>query len=121
MLRRPIFWGVTIFSIAVLGWVVAVIVSVLTAGALAFMANVCGYIAIGSLPIAGFLELIKWVLSGEMEDEETSDRVLIPSPINHYAYLSKFRLRNFVSRSTYLDMPCAPTRFSLKILRGIDS
>lgn len=75
MLRQPLFWGVVVFSVACLGWVVAIIVSVLTAGALRDMANICGYVAIGSLPVAGFLELIRWARRGEMV-EETKEPVV---------------------------------------------
>lgn len=40
---------------------------------------------------------------------------VIPSPINHYTLLFKFRLQNFASASPYPDKARLPSRFSLEI------
>ncbi len=45
--------------------------------------------------------------------------MLIPSPTNHWAQIPEFRLQDFVSHSSYLDMIRAPTRLSLEILRFV--
>ena len=71
MLRKPLFWGFAAFSIAVLGWFISIIVSVLTNGALKDAANIFGYVAIASLPVAGILELVFWVIRGDMENTDS--------------------------------------------------
>jgi hypothetical protein len=58
MKNKWLFWGVIVFVISIFGYVVAVIFSALTFGKFRLMANIFGYIAAWSMPVAVVLAFL---------------------------------------------------------------
>lgn len=58
---RPIFWGLILFGIGAVGWVISVVLAVITLGALKLLTYIFGILFALSLPVAGIWELILWV------------------------------------------------------------
>ncbi len=61
MMKRPIFWGLIGFVVGLAGWLVAVILSVLTLGEFRLFAVVFGYLFIVSIPLGLLGEAIRWL------------------------------------------------------------
>ncbi|MEK7464297.1 MAG: hypothetical protein AAB617_00780 [Patescibacteria group bacterium] len=57
---RPIFWGLILFAIGAVGWVISVVLAVVTFGKLKILANIFGIVFALSLPASLVLELISW-------------------------------------------------------------
>jgi len=58
---RPIFWGLILFGVGAVGWVISVVLTVVTLGGLKFLTYIFGYLFALSLPVAGIWELIRWI------------------------------------------------------------
>ena len=58
---RPIFWGIILMLIGAIGWVISVVLAVVTFGATKILANIFGIMFAISLPIALVAELIRWI------------------------------------------------------------
>ena len=58
-IMRPIFWGLIFFGIGAVGWVVSVVLTVVSLGALKPLTYVFGILFLASLPVAAVLELIR--------------------------------------------------------------
>jgi len=56
---RPIFWGIIIFIVSLIGFVISIVFNVVTLGAFRWVSNVLGIIALLSLPVALLWELIR--------------------------------------------------------------
>jgi hypothetical protein len=59
--RRPIFWGGVAFAVGSVGFVISVVLTVLTAGKLRMVSNVLGTLTALSLPAAIVWELALWI------------------------------------------------------------
>lgn len=58
MKHKPIIWGLIFMVVGAVGWVFSVVLAVVTLGKLRMLANIFGYIAFFSLPIAIVWELL---------------------------------------------------------------
>ena len=58
---RPILWGIILFIVGAVGWVISVVFAVVTLGTLKLLTFVFGALFIFSLPVAVVLELTKWL------------------------------------------------------------
>lgn len=70
MVRRPIIWGLIFFGIGAVGWVLSVVLAVVTLGQLSWLANFFGWFAAGSLPAAVIGELILWIKNRNKKTDE---------------------------------------------------
>lgn len=57
---RPIYWGLIFFGVGAVGWVISVVLAVVTLGAFKSLTYVFGIIFAVSLPVATVWELIIW-------------------------------------------------------------
>jgi len=55
---KPVLWGILAAVIGLVGWVVFIVLSVLTGGAFRFMANLFGWVGLLSIPASLVLKLI---------------------------------------------------------------
>ena len=55
---RPIFWGIILTVIGAIGWVISVVLAVVTFGAAKILTYIFGVLFIAGLPIAVIWELI---------------------------------------------------------------
>lgn len=60
--RKPIIWGLIFFGISAIGWVLSVVLAVVTLGKLDWLANFFGWFGAGSL-VAGVIWQIILYLS----------------------------------------------------------
>lgn len=58
MRHKPIIWGLIFFGIGAVGWVISVVLAVITLGSLKFLTYIFGYLFALSLPIGIVLEII---------------------------------------------------------------
>ena len=58
---RPIFWGLLVCVIGLIGWVISVVLTVVTLGSMRMLANIFGVLFIASVPVAAVFELIRWI------------------------------------------------------------
>src|SRR3989338_4402205 len=58
---RPIFWGLIFFGVGAVGWVVSVVLTIVTLGALKFLTYIFGILFALSLPVALVWELALWI------------------------------------------------------------
>ena len=59
MKTSPIFWGIIICAVSLMGWVVSIVFNVVTLGAFRWVSNVLGIVAFVSLPVAVIVKLIR--------------------------------------------------------------
>ncbi|MEK9186374.1 MAG: hypothetical protein AAB885_02180 [Patescibacteria group bacterium] len=59
---RPIFLGIVFFIIGAIGWVLSVVLAVVTLGKLKILATIFGILLIISLPIGILGELVRWLM-----------------------------------------------------------
>ncbi len=59
---RPIFWGIIIFILGLVAWVVSVVFNVLTLGHFRAISNFLITIALAAIPVAILLELVRWFI-----------------------------------------------------------
>lgn len=60
MKMRPIFWGLIFFAIGTVGWVISVVIAVVTLGAVKFLTYIFAAMFMLSLPVAGLFEFLRW-------------------------------------------------------------
>ena len=65
---RPILWGIILFLISAVGWVISVVLAVVTLGAFKILTYIFGILFIASLPVAIILELIRWIKKKKLEN-----------------------------------------------------
>ena len=58
---RPIFWGISIFIIGIIGWVISVVLAVVTLGSMKALANIFGIVVLASIPVGVAGEFIRWI------------------------------------------------------------
>lgn len=61
MHRRPIIWGLILFGVGAVGWVISVVLAVITLGKLSWLANMFGWFAVGSFIVGVGWELVLWI------------------------------------------------------------
>ena len=54
-------WGLLVFVLGILGWVVSVVLAVITGGQIKWLANFFGVVAIGTLPATILLVVVGWI------------------------------------------------------------
>lgn len=59
MKNRPILLGIIVFVVSLFGWVVSVVLNVLTLGAFRWVSNVFGVLALVSIPLAVIVKLLR--------------------------------------------------------------
>lgn len=69
MKNRPILLGIIVFAVSLSGWVVSVVLNVLTWGAFRWASNVFGIMALISLPTAVIVKLIMKRSVGSKKDK----------------------------------------------------
>ncbi len=57
---RPILWGLIFFGFGAVGWVISVVLTVITLGAFKFLTYIFGILFALSLPVAVIWELAIW-------------------------------------------------------------
>ena len=58
---RPILWGIILAVIGAIGWVTSIVLTVVSLGAFKFLTYIFGILFIISLPVAGIIELVRWL------------------------------------------------------------
>lgn len=58
---RPIVWGIILFLISAVGWVISVVLAVITLGAFKILSYVFGVLFVASLPIALIFQLFRFI------------------------------------------------------------
>ena len=61
MKRRPIFWGIILLIIGIIGWFISVILAVVTLGHFRQSANFFGALAYIGFPASLVFEFVKWI------------------------------------------------------------
>ncbi len=59
---RPILWGIIIFGLGLMGWVVSIVFNVLTLGKFREASNFIFVVTFAAIPVAILLELIRWFI-----------------------------------------------------------
>lgn len=61
MTKHPLFWGLLIFFVALAGWWISIIFSVITLGHFRVITNAFGHFALWILPVTAVWEFILWI------------------------------------------------------------
>ncbi|OGN04649.1 MAG: hypothetical protein A3B99_04030 [Candidatus Yanofskybacteria bacterium RIFCSPHIGHO2_02_FULL_44_12b] len=56
---RPILWGIIVLVLSAIGWVISVVLNVVTLGSLRWVSNMFGIIALFSIPASVIWEIIR--------------------------------------------------------------
>ena len=67
--NRPIVWGIIVFVVSLVGFVISVVFNVITFGAFRWISNALGIIAFLSLPIALIWKLIRRNIRSRIKQE----------------------------------------------------